>query len=430
MALVMLGLNHRTASLREREQVVFPPGEAVGMLRRLRENEIIHQGLLLSTCNRTELYAVVNDPQQALERLRRDVFLARYDELTRDSSVLYQHQGPEAVNHLFRVSCGLDSMILGEQEILRQMKAAYEASRRAEAAGTLLHRLAHQAFRVGKRARSRTEIGLGAVSVAFAAVELAEKIFGDLSGRAALLVGAGENGALCARHLRSRRVSPLLITNRTAERATELAADLGGHPVPWEDLPEALRQAEIVVSTTGAPEPVITERMVREALRGEEERQRLFIDIAVPRDVDPAVENIRGVFRFDMESLENVVEGSVSRREKEVPLVEELIAHEVSGFMRWWESLAYGPLIRDLHAKFDEVRLHELERNSKRFVEEDREQLDTFSRTLVRKLLMGVATEIKQYRPDDPVAMERLAALRHVFGLDPTVDEEEEAHSG
>jgi glutamyl-tRNA reductase len=430
MGLVLIGLNHETASLDARERVVYTADDAVAALRTLKESQRVAQAFLLSTCNRTELYALMPDPDADIPRVKEALF---YPRLSRENGsgdhLLYSRSDAAAVQHLFRVSCGLDSMVLGEQEILGQVKTAYEISRRAETVGTIFHRLAHQAFRVGKRARTETQIGYGAVSVAYAAVELAEKVFQSLRGRGALLVGAGENGELCARHLLSRGVNPFFIANRTLERAECLARDLGGDTVSLDRMGEAMAQVDIVVTTTGATGAIIDEDMVRGIMDEREGRALVFVDIAVPRDVDPEVDRVPNVFRFDMEALKDIVDRTVQRRMKEVPVVERLVASEVEGFMKWWESLASGPVIRDLHEAFEAVRAREHKKNVKRFGDEDREQLEIFSRNLMRKLLMEPTLEIKRFRTDDPVDTEQLAAIRRVFRLDERVEDDVEPDS-
>ena len=427
MGLILLGLNHRTAPLPVREQIVYSRDEAVSVLRRLRETEHVPQALLLSTCNRTEIYAVVSDAKTVLPRMVESLFLERIPQGNGDRlRYLYQHEGDEAVQHFFRVACGLDSLVLGEQEILGQVKTAYEISRAADTAGSLLHRLASRAFHVGKRARTETHIGMGAVSVAYAAVELAEKVFQSLEGRGALLVGAGENGALCAQHLLAHKVEPLLIANRTLENAEHLAGQLGGETVSMDRLREAMARVDIVISTTGSPTAVIGPDLVREVMKLRDGKALVLMDIAVPRDVDPAVDEIQSVFRFDMDALNVIVDKNKERREQEIPEVERLVDAEVEQFMRWWKSLDAGPVIRDLHHAFEAIRAAELDRNAKRFVDKDREQLDIFSRNLVRKLLMGLTTEIKQYHADDPEEAERLAVLRRVFHLDSGTGDEDD----
>jgi glutamyl-tRNA reductase len=425
MSLVLVGLNHKTAPLPVRERVVYSPKEAEEALRELKDKQSISQAILLSTCNRTELYAVVPDAQTWAPRMKEAFFFER---LAVDNGsaeqFLYQHEDAKAVEHLFRVACGLDSMVLGEQEILGQVKTAYEISRSADTVGTVFHRLASRAFRVGKRARTETRINEGAVSVAYAASELAEKVFQSLEGRGALLVGAGENGALCAQHLISRGVEPFLVANRTHSKAEELAQQLQGEAVPMDRLREAMARVDVVISTTGAPEPIIDTDLAREAMRLRSDRNLVLVDIAVPRDVDPAVDNIRNLFRFDMDALKSIVDQTFSRRRKEVPDVERLVESEVQGFMSWWTSLGAGIVIRDLHRAFEAIREVEVKKNAKRFTKEGQEQLEAFSRNLMRKTLMGITTEIKKYRPTDPIEMERLAVLRHVFHLDEEEDED------
>ena len=414
MSLVLVGLNHETAPLPVRERVAYSKDEAVHALQELKS--IVPQALLLSTCNRTELYALLANPAD-LSRVKESLFLRKFQGNGSDS-YLYERSNADVVRHLFRVASGLDSMVIGEQEILGQVKHAYEISREAEMLGTLFHRLASQAVHVGKRARTETNIGFGPLSVAYAAVELAEKVFQKLEGRGVLLIGAGEHGALCAQHLLSRKAKPFLIANRTLERAEALARDLGGDTIAWEDLGEALTRVDIVLATTGSPQAVLTAEMARDAMRKREGKPLFLIDLAVPRDIEPEVDRVQSVFRFDLDALKDVVDQSVAVRRKEVAAVEHLVTDEVESFMRWWESLASGPVIRDLHHAFESVRIHELEKNVKRFKAEDREQLDVFSRNLIRKLLMSASMELKEQKEGDPAAMERLATVRRIFKLD------------
>jgi glutamyl-tRNA reductase len=248
-------------------------------------------------------------------------------------------------------------------------------------------------------------------------VELAEKVFHDLAGKHALLVGAGENGLHCAQHLLARDVASLTITNRTAARAEALALKLGGEAVPFDQLEQGIAAADIVITTTGSPTPIIDQTLVRRAMRERDHVALVLLDIAVPRDIDVAVDHVPNVFRFDMEALEKITDRNLERRRREIPAVERIVRGEIDNFMRWWASLDAGPVIRALHESFESIRAQELQKNAKRFVERDRAELETFSKNLVRKLLMDVTREIKQYRRDDPVEMERLAALRDVFHL-------------
>ncbi len=425
MSLVVLGLSHHTAPVEVRERVAFTPDEALATLRRLKSEQAVGQALLLSTCNRTEIYALAHEPKAGVERLRDAVFGGRLDTA---NGLIYAHVGELAVRHLYRVACGLDSMVLGEHEILGQVKDAYDIAVKAESLGSVLHRLVHSAVHAGKRARRDTEIGAGAVSVASTAVELAEKVFGKLTTRPALLVGAGENGKLCAQHLLGHGVEPLFIANRTLARAEALASELGGEVVAFDELGAAMAKVDIVVTTTGAPEPILGADAVKLAMRDRQGRELVLIDIAVPRDVAPDVDELYNVFRFDIDALHGIVAQNLSRRQAEVPRVEELVQGEVTSFMRWWASLDAGPVIRDLHARFESIRAAEIAKHGKRFTGDNREQAEVFSRALVQRLLTGVTQEIKGYRLDNPAHRERLAVLRHVFGLDAPVAQDASDH--
>jgi glutamyl-tRNA reductase len=429
MALIVLGLSHHTAPLPARERVAYSPEQTVEALRELKTKHAVPQAILLSTCNRTELYALVGNVELALPDLRQRLFFERLGEQNGEPAMLYEWQNEKAVRHFFRVACGLDSMVVGENEILGQVRSAVELSRTAETVGTVFQRLADRAFHLGRRARAETEIGAGAVSIAYAAIELAEKVYQNLEGRGVLLVGAGEHGRLCAEHLLSRKVAPLLIANRTPEKAEALAARLGGETVAFDRIGDVLDQIDVVVSTTSAPGTIIGYDLVRHALRRRAGRSLVMLDVAVPRDIDTAVARLPNTFLFDMDAIREIVEQNLARRRADAPAVESMVDAEVERFMGWWDGLGTGPVIRDLHRRFDAIRIQEIARNAKRFAAEDREQLEVFSSALVRKLLMGVVMEIKHYRTDDPVQVERLATLRELFDLDAPDPEEDEAET-
>ena len=420
MDLLLLGLNHQTAPLDLRERVVYSRPEALETLRVLKQEALVPQAMLLSTCNRTEVYAVADQESDQTTQLLDRVFYSRFPSNVRHDGIVYTRSNQSAVEHLFRVVCGLDSQIVGEPQILGQVKDAYGWSKEAQVTGSFLHKLASRAFRIGKRARTETQIGRGAMSVGYAAVELAAKVFQDLSDCRVLVVGAGEHGALCADNLKKRGVRSLTITNRTAEKADDLASDLNAQTVPFEDLSSALEQADIVVTCTGADEPLISPEAVRRAMEARNHAPLTFLDVAVPRDVSPEVSQVRNVFRFDQESLDIIVEQNRRTRAKEVPLVENLVRQEAAMFMTWWEGLSASPMIKSLHEQFEAVRVEELRKHGNKVG--NQQQLDAFTQNLVRKLLMGVTTEIKQYRVDNPDEMERLAVLKRLFKLD---DEDE-----
>jgi glutamyl-tRNA reductase len=418
MGLVVVGLSHHTAPLEVRERVALAPADIVSELTALRREGLALQAMLLSTCNRTEVYALAAEDEPALLRLRQGLFAPRLRDAGAIDELLYQHVGHAAAAHLYRVAAGLDSMLIGETQILGQVKTAHELARQANTAGALLHRLVDTAVHVGKRAHAETAISAGAVSTASVAVELAEKVFQRLVGRRALLVGAGENGRLCAQHLLARQIDSLLIANRTQSRAEALAAELGGEVVSFDELEAALARVDVVVSTTGSPDPVITLPMVQRAMRERAQQPLVLLDMAVPRDIESEVDKQAEVFRFDLDALESAAAQNFERRKKEIPAVERLIELELAGFTQWWASLEADPVLRDLHAAFESVRDGEVQKNAKRFCEADQRQLQLFSKSLVQKLLMQVTHEIKQYQGTNPLERERLAVLRQLFHLE------------
>lgn len=423
MGLVVVGVNHRTAPLPLREKLVYSATEAEAMLQELKREREVPQALLLSTCNRTEVYALAE--KNARQILTDSVFQRPSLNGERiNAQHLYERENQEAVEHLFRVACGLDSMALGEQQILGQVRTAYELSQKAQTTGTILHRLASRAFKVGKRARTETRIGVGAVSVAYAAVDLARKVFSSLEGRNVLVVGAGENAELCIEHLLERGCRPPTIANRTLSSAEKLVSRFGGRTLALDQLEEGLAKADIVITTTGSPDPVVSVDAVRRARHDKPGRMLVIVDMAVPRDVEPGVDELSDVFRFDMDAIESIVEQNLARRQKEVPRVEALIESEMQNFMKWWRGLASSPVIRELHESFESIRDTEVSRYGK-LISDDRTQVDEFTKNLVRKLLRGVTTEIKGYRPENPEELERLAALRRMFSLDQNLEDDD-----
>ncbi len=418
MDLLVIGLSHRTAPLDLREKVAFSAEEAEETLRGSNSVQSIPERMLLSTCNRTELYALAETPDLGrsffldLIRARRGV------DLNGSSESIYQHHGREMAAHLFRVASSIDSMIVGDVQILGQVHDAFEIALRAGATGPLMHRLLDSAFRVGKRVRSETEIGIGAVSVSYAAVTLATRIFADMSERTALLVGSGESSELAALHLREAGIGRMLVTNRTRERAVELAAKLDATAVPFEDLERSIASACIVLTATASPQPIIGPEMVRRAHAARGNRPLLFIDIAVPRDVHPSVGDLDNVFLYDIDALQGLVSENLERRRREIPKVEAIVEQEVEAFLRWYNVLDVTPLIRELRERFEEVRAREVERYGRKFCEKDREQIDLLTRGIVSKLLHEPTVNIRDLqRQGKHGLLARLETIRKVFGL-------------
>lgn len=417
MELVIVGLSHRTAPLDLRERVAFDATEAEEVLRSMLRDEEMPERLLLSTCNRTELYALASSTDAGRARFEHIVRDRRGVDLRQEPDSLYVHGGPEMVRHLFRVASSIDSMIVGEAQVLGQVHEAYGIARRAGTAGPLLHRLADAAFRVGKRVRSETDVSVGAVSVASAAISLTSHIFWDMETRSALLIGSGETGALAAKHLKERGVGKILVANRTFEKAEALARDLGAVAVPFDDVERQLASVSILVTATSSPVPIVRHDTIRRVMAGRRNRPLLILDIAVPRDVEHSVKELGNVFLYDLDDLQELVNRNLERRRKEIPKVDAIIQHEIDQFLKWYGGLGATPVIRELRERFEQVRAEELEKHIHRFCEKDRAQVEALTRSLVNKLLHEPSTSIRGFHRHGSRALERLETVRELFGL-------------
>jgi glutamyl-tRNA reductase len=368
MQLVALGLNHETAPLPLRERATFVPDEVGGAIARLRErlssrhSSALSEAAIVSTCNRTELYCVVDEPLHARDALAE--FIAQEKGIDphdlRRSSYVLPHT--DAVRHAFRVASGLDSMVLGEPQILGQMKEAERLARKAGGLGLLLNHLFQRTFAVAKEVRSSTEIGAHSVSMAAAAVRLSERIFGQLDHSHLLFVGAGEMIELAATHFAARRPNSITVANRTLERAHALASRLHGQSMRLSDLPEALVRFDVVVSCTASSLPIIGLGMVERAVRARRHRPIVVIDLAVPRDVEPEVARLQDVYLYTVDDLGRIVQVAAESRQAAVAQAEAIIESRVRDFEAWLSSRATVPVIRELRNRADELRARELER--------------------------------------------------------------------
>ncbi len=388
-------MSHRSAPIEIREKVAFSPCAARSFLRRLKEDGAVAEAVLLSTCNRTELYAVVED-----EGARGRLFDALAAEKGVERDFLERHSywiaDDEAVRHLYRVASSLDSMVVGEGQILGQVREAYRAATEELCAGPILNRLFHTSLRVGKKVRSETGIGDSSLSVPRVAVKLAEEVFATLRGRTALVLGAGEMSELVVKHLKISGVRELRIANRTAGRAAMLAERVGGVAVGFDALAEELPNVDVVVSSTGAGEWVVRSELVAGALAKREE-PLFFIDIAVPRDVDPVVQNLDRAYLYDMDDLQAVVDRNSDDRSAAAAAGEAMIGPAVFEFMGWLSTLHVVPLIKELRNEAERIRRHELARTLNRLnlSPEEAEAVERMSHTLVNKLLHGPIQELK-----------------------------------
>jgi glutamyl-tRNA reductase len=396
--LFVAGMNHRTAPVAMREQLAFEEEKIREILADLSGRGLLQEVMILSTCNRVEVYGVAAVPgearSQAFSRLGSHRGVA-WREL---EPLLYTATGDEAALHAFRVAASLDSMVLGEPQILGQVKDAFALAQSAGTAGPVLHALMSQAFSAAKRVRSETLVGRLAVSISYAAVELARRIFEGLEGKAVLLVGAGEMSELAARHLIDHGALPIYVANRTWSRAQELARGLGGVPVPFDQLEATLARVDIVITSTAAPEPVVTAAQVRAALHARRGRPLFFIDIAVPRNVEPAVNDLEGAFCYDIDDLRAVVESNLKERQREAQRAQVLLEREVDKFAGRLQQLEVVPTIVSLREKLEAIRRAELERALARLpgaAEDTRRVMDALSQAIVNKVLHAPMVKLK-----------------------------------
>jgi len=418
MDLIVVGMNHRTAPIHVREKVAFSDEEVVDVLEHTRTESTLAEAILLSTCNRTEFYGLSTDNGAAEMYIRKLIARRKHVDFDAHPGYAYTLTRNESVRHLLRVAAGLDSLVLGEAQILGQVRRAHELSLESRACGIVLNRILQSAIAVGRRARNETHIGAGAVSVASAASELASKIFADLSSRTVLLIGVGEMGALTARHMIERGVTSMVIANRTFAKAEELARELGGRAVPLDRVEEALASADIVISSTAATTPIVRRDMMAPIMSRRGGRPIYVIDIAVPRDFESSIGDVDGVFLHDIDDLEVLVDRNLEKRRAEIPKAESIVEQELECFVAWRSSLAATPVIKAIREHFERVRELELGRHRKRFCREDREQIDLLTESLVNKLLHPLMGHVRQWSDTGELGALRIDSLYEAFDLE------------
>lgn len=389
--IVVAGINHTSAPVDLRECLAFSGEESQSSIRALKSCPEIREILILSTCNRVELILTTHDFKGAVKRVESHIAGTRDVDLSRLRKTMYVYRSKEAIRHLFRVASSLDSMVLGEPQILGQVKTAYKTAVEARATGVILNRLLHKAFSVAKKIRSETGIGDRAVSISYAAVELARKIFGRLEDKTVLLVGAGEMAELAVEHLnRSRCTGKLYVANRTFAVGVDLARRFSGKAIAFEEIGDTLRSADIIISSTGAPGYVLTRDQVRPAMKKRKNRPLFFIDIAVPRDVDPAINRINNAYVYDIDDLHGVIEENIESRKTESARAERIIDEAVVRFEQWYESLDVVPTIKDLQTKLSAIFESELRKtlhSLNHLTKEDIEAVERMNEAVIKKML-------------------------------------------
>jgi glutamyl-tRNA reductase len=425
MTLVACGVNHLTAPVAMRERVVFGPEELENALRELRACANVEEAAILSTCNRTDLYiGLMSESDAAVKDWFSGYHGLANSELERH---LYTHRASHAVRHVMRVASGLDSMVLGEPQILGQLKGAYSAALETGTVGTVLGKLFQQAFFVAKRVRTDTAIGSSAVSVAFAAVTLAKQILGDLSNRTALLIGAGETVELAARHLSANGLGRMVVANRTLENAHRLASEFGGYAIELDEIGVHLAEADIVLASTGSPAAVLGVEEVRRAIAARKRRPVFMVDIAVPLDIDPAVGDLDDVYLYNVDDLREVIDENLRSRQDAARQAEEIIDQHVGRFMGWLGTREVSETIRAMRSGAEGARDEMLDKARRRLAAGDAPEdvLQYLAQTLTNKLLHTPTVEVR--RAGAAHRREIVAAARSIYqlGSEPAGDDDE-----
>lgn len=416
----LIGLNHRTAGVDVRERFALtnfcsPEQWAVPCHDGVSEN------VILSTCNRVEILAcgAANTPEYVLQHWA-NVRGQTAEDL---APYVYRHKGLDAIRHLFTVASSLDSMVLGEPQILGQLKDAYRKAVNSNNTGVILNRLVHKAFSVAKRVRTETAVASSAVSISYAAVELAKRIFGEMHNHSALLVGAGEMAELAATHLLQAGIQRILVANRTLARGQELAQQMGGEAIAFEQLFDRLTEVDIVITSTGSPEAIIRAKDIREVLRRRKQRPMFFIDIAVPRDIDPDVNGVDNVYLYDIDDLKEVVEENLANRREEAVKAVNIVEEEVLTFARWIKSLDAQPTILDIIQRGERMAAEEVARTLKQLGAVDdstRQAIERMAASLVRKMNHDPITFVQRGCMSEEGATPRISMARRIFDLDDT----------
>ncbi|MFK4765022.1 glutamyl-tRNA reductase [Desulfobaculum sp. SPO524] len=415
----LIGLNHRTAGVEIREAYALKDCNTVE-LGFVTPDGRVSEALTLSTCNRVEMLVVTDESMTADDILH---FWASNcgGSVPQLKPHVYIHEGLDAIKHLFTVAASLDSMVVGEPQILGQLKDAYRKSVEYGSAKVIVNRALHKAFSVAKRVRTETSIASSAVSISYAAVELAKKIFGDMSDHRAMLVGAGEMAELAATHLINGGVQEIMVANRTYHRGEELARRMNGTPIMFEEMHRKLADVDIVISSTGATEAIIRAKDLKPVLKKRRNRPMFFIDIAVPRDIDPDVNGLDNVYLYDIDDLKEVVEENLAQRREEATKAEAIIDSETRQFDTWLESLELNPTICDLLDKGETIAMRELSKTMKRLgdvSDEEREALETLVKSLAHKLYHEPITFLKRRTQEEGAAQRFIDTTRRMFNLD------------
>ncbi|NOY06235.1 MAG: glutamyl-tRNA reductase [Chlorobi bacterium] len=428
MTIYAVGINHHTAPVEIRERFALSDDEISTALRTLHDG-ILKEAFILSTCNRTELYGVPHDDVETDGYVLQDFLRNLKPEIKVEDRYFFKYFTCGAASHLFNVAASIDSQVLGDVQILKQIKDAYELSLKEGASDTILNTLLHYALRVGKRVRAETSLGIGAISISYAAVQLAGRIFDNLEQKRTLLIGMGETGLLTARHFADRGVRKFMFTNRTRKRAEEIAPKFGAEVVDFSAFPDALREADVVVTATSSPDILITKAMIKSCMKGRYNRPLLVLDISVPRNVDPGAGSVGNVFLNDIDALQGIVDHNISKRKEELPKAGAIVTEELVRFFVWYNSLEATPTIQKIREKFERVRQNELERFRHRIDEKSFEAVELLTHRILQKILHPTMRSLRTQTHDVTSLNMTVQVLREVFDLNDEAPDTDDHHA-
>lgn len=425
MKLLSVSINHRTAPVELREAVYLSEDEIKVFIKEAKE-KLFKEGLVLSTCNRTEIYGVPK--KEGITHFHIQDFLQKNKSAGDLKPEHFQNlSSQEAVKHLFNISTGIDSMLIGDNQILKQVKDSFQIASETHFAGFMMKRVFDAAIHAGKRAITETRISDGTVTVSYAAVQLIEKIFSNLNKKSALVIGAGETGEIAAKHLRDKNIGKLSVTNRTAEKAKSLAEKLHAEVIPFSDYINSLHKYDVIISATSSPEILLHKDALEKTMKKRNYESMVLMDIAVPRDIDPETKKIDYVFYHDIDSLNIIVEQNLSRRKAEIPKVEKIVEEELANLFEWYNSLQAGPTIKSIRDLFEEIRAEEVEKNINRFSSDDKEKLEIITKRIINKILHHPTTLLRK-TGDNTLGTDESASkigiIRELFGIDKKDDDE------
>ena len=417
MKVFVVGLNHKIADVDVREKLAFSGPKLEEGLTKFEELPDVQEAVILSTCNRVELYANVRDAVKASESIK--TFLSEFHNINRESlnDALYIYDDIKAVGHIFRVASSLDSMVIGEPQILGQLKDAFELAHKKKTTGVLLNRLMKKAISVAKRVRTETRIAENAVSISFVAVELAKKIFTDLSKKVFMLLGAGEMAELAAKHLISNGVKEVIVSNRTYERACELAKEFNGRPVKFDEFIQEMIRADIVICSTGASDYVLKKSQMQKVMKERKQGPVFIIDISVPRNIDPETNDLDNVYLYNIDDLQGVVDANRFERQKEAEKAERIVEEEIETFLKWQSSLDSVPTIIALREKAEEIKKEELDKLLSKFPgigEKEKKGIEYMATAITNKLIHPPTVALKEDFEDKDIM---IATIKRLYGI-------------